>query len=70
MVYELLAADGRTVPPLRRLSRVKFKKIVRPGEALDIQIEYCDKKGQYFFRITSGNAEVCSGTMSCGSSEQ
>ncbi len=69
MVAELLAAQHHPALRLTALRRVKFKKIVQPGEALDIQIEYCDKNDHYFFRITSGNQDVCSGTMRCSRNE-
>jgi 3-hydroxymyristoyl/3-hydroxydecanoyl-(acyl carrier protein) dehydratase len=45
------------------LSRVKFRKIVRPGELLDIQVTHGDKEDQYIFKITSGDEGVCSGWM-------
>ncbi len=69
MVAELLAAQHHLDLRLTALRRVKFKKIVQPGEALDIQIECCDKDDHYFFRITSGNQDVCSGTMRCSRNE-
>lgn len=45
------------------LSRVKFRKIVRPGDVLDIKVTQSDKKGQYIFKITSRDEDVCSGWM-------
>lgn len=47
------------------LSRIKFRKIVRPGEGLDIHATIGKLPDQYAFRITSssGDEEICSGMM-------
>ncbi|MBW1636545.1 MAG: hypothetical protein JRJ68_09760 [Deltaproteobacteria bacterium] len=63
MVVDLISASGRGRFSLTGLSRVKFRKIVRPDESLDIQVTCTDKEDQYIFRITSGEEEVCSGRM-------
>jgi 3-hydroxymyristoyl/3-hydroxydecanoyl-(acyl carrier protein) dehydratase len=66
MVADLIAASRASRNEDVRLtgvSRVKFRKIVRPGETLDIHATFVQIKEQYMFRITSGNAEVCSGVM-------
>lgn len=67
LVWELVSALPGNAQQLTGLRRVKFKKIVVPGEQLDIHAEYCDKEGKYFFRILSGETEVCCGTMACDS---
>jgi len=65
MVVDCIAAtDGRKVYPAG-LSRVKFRKIVRPGEILDIYASYDNKRGWYVFRVSSGSEEVCSGMLIC-----
>ncbi|HHB75529.1 MAG TPA: hypothetical protein ENK84_03165, partial [Desulfobulbus sp.] len=47
-----LIADELQVPlQLIRLSRVKFKKIVRPGEILDIRATCGNKENSYTFTI-------------------
>lgn len=63
MVADTIVASGEDVLCMTGLSRIKFRKIVRPGELLDIHAVPGNKKGQYAFRITHGNEEVCSGTM-------
>lgn len=63
MVADCIAeARGNTLS-MTGLSRVKFRKIVRPGELLDIHATCDNKKNQYAFRITSGDEDVCSGIM-------
>lgn len=63
MVQDLVAKHLGGTICLNGLRRVKFKKIVIPGEQLDIQVDCCDKDNQFFFRIFSEESEVCCGTM-------
>ena len=66
MVADLIAASrasGNEAVHLTGLSRIKFRKIVRPGELLDIHATFVQIKEQYVFRITSGTDEVCSGVI-------
>jgi 3-hydroxymyristoyl/3-hydroxydecanoyl-(acyl carrier protein) dehydratase len=44
-------------------TRIKFKKIVRPGDILDIHAMAGKIENQYAFRITSTNEDVCSGRL-------
>jgi 3-hydroxymyristoyl/3-hydroxydecanoyl-(acyl carrier protein) dehydratase len=45
-------------------NRIKFKKIIRPGDFLEIIIQpKQDPPGLYAFRITAGGDVACSGTM-------
>ena len=63
MVADLIAASRDDAVCIRGLSRIKFRKIVRPGEPLDIYATIDKGNDQYAFRITSSNEEVCSGMM-------
>ena len=63
MVADIIAASRQDDVHMIGLSRIKFRKIVRPGETLDIHATFVQIKEQYMFRITSGNDEVCSGLM-------
>ncbi len=63
MVADCIAASREDTVFMSGLSRIRFKKIVRPGEQLDILATSGNKRDQYTFRITSGNQDVCSGTM-------
>jgi len=65
MVAECISAARDGQVSVTGLSRVKFRKIVRPGELLDIHITYSSKKDHYAFRITSADEDVCSGNMRC-----
>lgn len=63
MVADVIGATHEEGLRMTGLSRIKFRKIVRPGDLLDISAVPGKEKGQYAFRITSGNEEVCSGMM-------
>jgi 3-hydroxymyristoyl/3-hydroxydecanoyl-(acyl carrier protein) dehydratase len=63
MVADCVLASGGAGLKLVGVSRVKFRKIVRPEKLLDIHVAIGKKRGQYPFRITSENEEVCSGMM-------
>ncbi len=64
MVVDLLSNSVADNMRMTGMSRIKFRKIVRPGELLDINVSSDNKENNYMFRITSGNEEVCSGKMS------
>jgi len=63
MVADLITESGTGELSMSGLGRIKFRKIVRPGDLLDITIICGDKKDQYNFKITCGNDDVCSGWM-------
>jgi 3-hydroxymyristoyl/3-hydroxydecanoyl-(acyl carrier protein) dehydratase len=47
-----------------RFNRIKFKKIIRPGDCLEIVIQAKkDVPGLYAFQIMTGGEIACSGTM-------
>ncbi|MCI5157249.1 MAG: hypothetical protein D3906_02220 [Candidatus Electrothrix sp. AUS1_2] len=63
MIVTLISeATGRPLK-LTGMSRVKFRKIVRPGDLLDIQVAPGTKKDQYTFKIIGDNEDVCSGSI-------
>lgn len=63
MVADLITSSGTGNLSMSGLGRIKFRKIVRPGDLLDIEIICGDKKDQYNFKITCGDDDVCSGWM-------
>ena len=64
MVVELIATSSEEELRLTGISRVKFRKIVRPGDQLDVFATPGKLKNNYNFRILIENEEVCSGVMS------
>lgn len=63
MVAAVIARSRRQALFIQRLNRVKFKKIVRPGDLLEIFAQPTSAANQYSFRMRSGTEDVCSGTM-------
>lgn len=63
MVADLIVKPGEGILRLAGLSRIKFRKLVRPGEQLDIQVTCSNPEDHYMFKITSGDEDVCSGKM-------
>ncbi len=63
MVADVIARNTGEQRHIQRLTRVKFKKIVSPGEQLEILATAMKTPNLYTFRITSEAQEVCSGTM-------
>ncbi|WP_035274024.1 3-hydroxyacyl-ACP dehydratase FabZ family protein [Desulfogranum japonicum] len=63
MVADIVAGSEQQNIHMTGMSRVKFRKTVRPKDHLDIRIT-CEKRcQQYRFMITCGAEEVCSGKM-------
>lgn len=63
MVVRLISESTRIPLRLTGLHRVKFRKIVRPGDLLDIRVIPGSADDQYLFRITGNGEDVCSGSM-------
>ena len=63
MVADIIALSRQESLYIKRLNRVKFKKIVRPGEQLEIHAAAAGTIGLYTFHITHEAQDVCSGTM-------
>lgn len=63
MVADLVVSSTQGAVRMTGVSRVKFRKIVRPEEVLDIHVTCGNKADQYKFKITSGGEDVCSGWM-------
>jgi 3-hydroxyacyl-[acyl-carrier-protein] dehydratase len=64
MVRDLIRAAGDTAKQVVGFSRVKFRKMIRPGDRLEIiAAAKTAHAGAYGFRIESGREPVCSGTV-------
>lgn len=63
MVTETIAKALQKDLSLQSLTRIKFKKIIRPGDILDIHAMAGKTDNQYSFRITSKKEDVCSGRL-------
>lgn len=63
MVTETVAQVLDKQLTLQSLARIKFKKIIRPGDILDIHVHAGKKENHYQFRLTSNQEDVCSGRL-------
>jgi 3-hydroxymyristoyl/3-hydroxydecanoyl-(acyl carrier protein) dehydratase len=63
LVCDLLSRHLGQPARLAALTRIKFKKIVRPGETLDIEARAGNKENVFTFRISRDGEEVCLGTI-------
>lgn len=63
MVTETIAKVLEKDVVLQSLARIKFKKIIRPGDVLDIHAIAGKKENHYSFKIASEHNEVCSGRL-------
>lgn len=48
---------------LQNLARVKFKKLMRPGDVLDIHATAAKQENSYTFSIQHNDQQVCSGRL-------
>jgi 3-hydroxymyristoyl/3-hydroxydecanoyl-(acyl carrier protein) dehydratase len=64
IVYEAVCQSCGGRPGIAGFSRVKFRKIVRPGDSLRLSIApRKEHPGSYAFRITIGGEIACSGNL-------
>ncbi len=64
IVYDTVCRAGGGRFGITGFSRVKFKKIIRPGDRMQIAIlPGKEKEGVYAFRILTEGDLACSGTM-------
>jgi 3-hydroxyacyl-[acyl-carrier-protein] dehydratase len=63
MVTECIAQVVQQKLVLQNLARVKFKKLIRPGDVLDIHAAAGKKENNYTFSIQHNNQQVCSGKL-------
>jgi len=63
MVTETIARVLKKNLSLQSVARIKFKKLVRPGDILDIHAMAGKKENHYSFSITSMEENVCSGRL-------
>lgn len=69
MVAAVIARSRQENLYIKRVQRVKFKKIVRPGERLEIDAAATTILDLYSFRITHEAQDVCTGMMFLGSKQ-
>ncbi len=64
MVFDLIARFGEGRLAIEGIERVRYKKMIRPGDSLRVVAEpRKDRENSYSFRITLRQELVCSGFM-------
>lgn len=63
MVAEVISSLRQEKLIIGGLNRVKFRKLIRPGELLDIHAADDKNRNKYSFRVTCRGETVCSGLM-------
>jgi 3-hydroxyacyl-[acyl-carrier-protein] dehydratase len=67
LVMEAIRATLDEAVCLTGLKRVRFKRIIRPEETIDIAVDPVqDKPGMYRFQLTIEGENACSGIMLTG----
>jgi 3-hydroxyacyl-[acyl-carrier-protein] dehydratase len=70
LVMEAIRATLDEAVCLTGLKRVRFKRIIRPEETIDIAVDPVqDKPGMYRFQLTIEGENACSGIMLTGPPE-
>lgn len=70
MVTNVIAQARNKDLRLVDLTRIKFKKLIRPGDILDIHALAAGKENTYTFRISSKQEDVCSGTLTLAPTQE
>ncbi len=68
MIFDAIQQVSKQRVTVTRISRVRFKRMVRPDELLSVvATPMKEQTGSYSFRITSEKELVCSGIMTLAS---
>lgn len=63
MVHDLLCrAFGRQLP-VARVSRVRFRQMIRPEQQLTLTVQRDEAAGSHRFRITGEKGSICTGQL-------
>jgi len=63
MVADLIAKFSKDDLYIKSLSRVKFKKLIKPGDLLSIRVLHGSRKNSFSFQITMKEEDACSGVI-------
>ena len=70
MVHDLLCRMLNQRLPVTQVSRVRFKQMIRPDQALILTVKAGNANGSHSFRITGDEGLICSGLITLGAEEQ
>lgn len=63
MVHDLLCRISNQRLPVMQVSRVRFKQMIQPDQALVLAVKIGDKNSSHSFRISGGAGLICSGLI-------
>ena len=63
MIHDLLCRMLDRTLPVAQVSRVRFKQMIRPDQALSLTIQTGDKNSSHSFRISGDEGLICSGLI-------
>jgi len=70
MVHDLLCRTLDQVLPVTQVSRVRFKQMIHPDQALVLTIKTGDKNSSHSFRISGDEGLICSGLIRLSTEKQ
>lgn len=66
MVHDLLCRTFNQCLPVVQVSRVRFKQMIHPDQALMLTVKTGDINGSHSFQITGDEGLICSGLIRLG----
>jgi 3-hydroxymyristoyl/3-hydroxydecanoyl-(acyl carrier protein) dehydratase len=63
MVHDLLCRAFDQQLPVARVSRVRFRQMIRPEQQLTLAVQRDGADGSHRFRITGDEGSICSGQL-------
>jgi 3-hydroxymyristoyl/3-hydroxydecanoyl-(acyl carrier protein) dehydratase len=63
MVHDLLCRVFGQQLPVGRVSRVRFRQMIRPEQQLTLTVQWEKAGGSHRFRITGDEGAICSGQL-------
>jgi 3-hydroxyacyl-[acyl-carrier-protein] dehydratase len=70
MVHDLLCRTLDRPLPVTQVSRVRFKQMIHPDQALILTVKTGDKNGSHSFRISGDEGLICSGLIRLSAGKQ
>ncbi|MCB2145511.1 MAG: hypothetical protein KQI81_03490 [Deltaproteobacteria bacterium] len=70
MVHDLLCRIYNQGLPVRQVSRVRFKQMIHPDQALTLTVKAGDADASHSFRIAGDQGLICSGLIRLGTEKQ
>lgn len=63
MVHDLLCRAFDQQLPVARVSRVRFRQMIRPEQQLTLTVQRDEAAGSHRFRITGDEGSICTGQL-------